>query len=203
MRWPRPAASPVSTRAGSSGLASTPPDQARFPSTPPTARLALSEKWIDDLSAQCWLWKDHTSWREAAKITEASAKLRPQYIAKCGGVYSSEWFWAKIWHCLNVAPETFAAAFSWVELADWAPSVLAGVSDPQAIKRGVCAAGHKALYSDEWGGLPDKEFLERARPASRRVAGPALRKGVRRDPARRLAVSGLGGQARARRQAFP
>ena len=121
--------------------------------------LASSAKWKDDLNAQCWLWKDHTSWREAAKITELSAKLRPQYIAKCGGVYSSEWFWAKIWHCLNVAPETFGAAFSWVELADWIPSVLAGVADPRLVKRGVCAAGHKGLYSDDWGGLPDKEFL--------------------------------------------
>ncbi len=121
--------------------------------------LASSAKWKDDLNAQCWLWKDHTAWREAAKITEVSAKLRPQYIAKCGGVYSSEWFWAKLGHCLNVAPETFDAAFSWVELADWIPSVLAGVADPRLVKRGVCAAGHKALYSDEWGGLPDKEFL--------------------------------------------
>jgi L-ribulokinase len=121
--------------------------------------LALSERWRDNLAAQCWLWKDHTSWREAAKITELCAKLRPQYIAKCGGVYSSEWFWAKLWRCLNVAPETFNAAFSWVELADWAPSVLAGISDPRLIKRGVCPAGHKALYSDDWGGLPDKEFL--------------------------------------------
>ncbi len=121
--------------------------------------LALSDKWKADLNAQCWLWKDHTSWREAAKITELCAKLRPQFIAKCGGVYSSEWFWAKVWHCLNVAPETFNAAFSWVELTDWAPSVLAGVGDPRSVKRGVCAAGHKALYSDDWGGLPDKEFL--------------------------------------------
>ena len=126
--------------------------------------LALSAKWKDDLNAQCWLWKDHTSWREAAKITELSAKLRPQYIAKCGGVYSSEWFWAKLWHCLNVAPETFGAAFSWVELADWVPSVLAGVADPRLVKRGVCAAGHKALYSDDWGGLPDKEFLNALDP---------------------------------------
>jgi L-ribulokinase len=121
--------------------------------------LASSDGWKTNLNAQCWLWKDHTSWREAARITDLCAKLRPQYIAKCGGVYSSEWFWAKIWHCLNVAPETFDAATSWVELADWAPSVLAGVANPRLVKRGVCAAGHKALYSDDWGGLPDKEFL--------------------------------------------
>jgi L-ribulokinase len=121
--------------------------------------LALSEKWRNNLSAQCWLWKDHTGWREAAKITELSKKVRPQYVAKIGGVYSSEWFWSKVWRCLNVDRAVFEAAHSWVELADWIPSVLAGVSDPRAIKRGVCAAGHKGLYSDEWGGLPDKEFL--------------------------------------------
>ena len=58
----------------------------------------------------------------------------------------------------------FEAAYSWVEIADWIPSVLAGVTDPLLIKRGVCAAGHKALYSDEWGGLPDKEFLRALDP---------------------------------------
>ncbi len=130
--------------------------------------LALEARWSANLSAQCWLWKDHTSWSEAAKITALSAKIRPQYIAKCGGVYSSEWFWSKIWRCLNVAPAVFEAAYSWVEIADWIPSVLAGVTDPLKIKRGVCAAGHKALYADAWGGLPDKEFLGALDP---RLAG--------------------------------
>jgi L-ribulokinase len=126
--------------------------------------LALVSRWKADLSAQCWLWKDHTSWREAGEITDLCARIRPQYIAKCGGTYSSEWFWSKIWHCLNVAPATFEAAFSWVEIADWIPSILAGVADPLKIKRGVCAAGHKALYSDDLGGLPDKEFLSALDP---------------------------------------
>jgi len=121
--------------------------------------LGVSAKWRKNLAAQCWLWKDHTSHREAAEITRTSAQHRPQYIAKCGNTYSSEWFWAKIWHCLKVAPDVFKAAYSWVELSDYVPSVLAGVTDPTKIKRGVCAAGHKALYSDEWGGLPDKGFL--------------------------------------------
>jgi L-ribulokinase len=123
------------------------------------APLALQEKWRDHLAAQCWLWKDHTSYREAARITELAAGIRPQYIAKCGNTYSSEWFWSKIWRCLKVAPEVFDAAHSWVELADFIPAVLAGVTDPAAIKRGVCCAGHKALYSEQWNGLPDKEFL--------------------------------------------
>jgi L-ribulokinase len=130
--------------------------------------LASQGKWRRNLAAQCWLWKDHTSWREAARITETAAKLRPEYIAKCGNRYSSEWFWSKIWHCLNVAPAVFKEAYSWVELADWIPSVLAGVEDPNLVVRGICAAGHKALYSDDWGGLPDKEFLSALDP---RLAG--------------------------------
>jgi L-ribulokinase len=121
--------------------------------------LALAKNHAKNLNAQCWLWKDHTSWREAAQITELAAQHRPQYIAKCGNTYSSEWWWSKIWHCLKVDPKLFAAAHSWVELADWVPSVLAGITDPLQVKRGVCCAGHKALYADEWGGLPDKEFL--------------------------------------------
>ena len=121
--------------------------------------LALDRRWTNDLSAQCWLWKDHTSYREAAQITALAAEHRPQFIAKCGSTYSSEWFWSKIWRCLKTSPEVFEAAYSWVECADYVPSVLAGVTDPRAIVRGICAAGHKALYSDAWGGLPDEEFL--------------------------------------------
>jgi len=121
--------------------------------------LALDPKWRRNLAAQCWLWKDHTSWQEAARITALAARRRPQYLAKCGDTYSSEWWWSKIWHCLKVAPKVFAAAHSWVELVDWVPSVLAGIDDPAAVVRGICAAGHKAMYSAEWGGLPDKKFL--------------------------------------------
>ncbi|MDQ8195813.1 ribulokinase [Coraliomargarita sp. SDUM461004] len=121
--------------------------------------LALDAAWKDHLAAQCWLWKDHTSHAEAKRITELAAAHRPQYIAKCGNIYSSEWWWSKIWHCLNVAPEVFEAAYSWVELCDYVPSVLAGVKDPKQVVRGICAAGHKALYAEDWGGLPDKEFL--------------------------------------------
>ncbi|MCF3650650.1 ribulokinase [Synoicihabitans lomoniglobus] len=126
--------------------------------------LTAQKKWAKNLNAHCWLWKDHTSWREAAKITELAAKHHPEYIAKCGNTYSSEWFWAKIWHCLKVDPAAFAAAHSWVELCDWLPAVLGGVTDPTAIKRGICAAGHKALFCDEWGGLPDKAFLRKLSP---------------------------------------
>jgi L-ribulokinase len=126
--------------------------------------LAMQESWKGNLNAECWLWKDHTSVKEAAKITELARAHRPQYVAKCGNTYSSEWFWSKLWHCLNVDPELFDAAYSWVELCDWIPAILAGISDPKAVKRGVCAAGHKALYADDWGGLPDDEFLSMLDP---------------------------------------
>ncbi len=121
--------------------------------------LALKPEFSDNLAAQCWLWKDHTSHEEAGRITELAREHRPQYVAKCGNTYSSEWFWSKIWHCLRTAPDVFDAAHSWVELADWLPAVLAGVKRPEEVKRCVCAAGHKAFYAEDWGGLPDKEFL--------------------------------------------
>jgi len=127
--------------------------------------LGMDGRWASNLAAQCWLWKDHTSHKEAAEITRLALEHRPHFVAKCGNTYSSEWFWAKIWHCLNVAPDVFDAAFSWVELADWIPSLLAGVEDPRKIRRGICMAGHKALYSDEWGGLPDRDFLSLLAPS--------------------------------------
>jgi L-ribulokinase len=126
--------------------------------------LALDPTFAHRLAAQCWLWKDHTSHPEAAELTRLAAAHRPHYLAKCGQTYSSEWFWSKIWHCLKTDPEVFAAAHSWVELADFLPATLAGVTDPRQVVRGLCAAGHKAMFSDEWGGLPDQEFLALADP---------------------------------------
>ncbi len=128
------------------------------------AALGTKDEFRDVLAAQCWLWKDHTSWREAEAITKLAGEIRPEYIAKCGNTYSSEWFWAKIWRCAIDAPEVFDAAHSWVELTDWVPSVLAGIDDPADVARGVCTAGHKALFCDEWGGLPDEEFLAKLEP---------------------------------------
>jgi L-ribulokinase len=126
--------------------------------------LALDPRWKNTLAAHAWLWKDHTSADEAAAITATAAAHAPEYLAPIGGTYSSEWWWSKIWHCLKTAPDVFDAAASWVELADYIPAVLSGVTDPRAIVRCVCAAGHKAMYSDVWGGLPSKAFLARLDP---------------------------------------
>jgi L-ribulokinase len=126
--------------------------------------LAMDPRWQGNLAAHAWLWKDHTSAAEAAAITETARTHAPEYLAPIGGTYSSEWWWSKIWHCLKVAPDVFDAAGSWVELADFVPALLAGISDPRQIVRCVCAAGHKAMYSEQWGGLPSKEFLARLDP---------------------------------------
>jgi L-ribulokinase len=127
--------------------------------------LALSDKFKNNLNAMVWLWKDHTAHAEAAEITSKAEELRPQYLAKCGGTYSSEWWWSKILHLKRCAPEVFEAAHSFIEHCDYIPALLAGNTDPSSIKRSVCAAGHKAMYSNEWGGLPDKEFLNELDPA--------------------------------------
>ncbi|HXI34269.1 MAG TPA: FGGY family carbohydrate kinase, partial [Gemmatimonadales bacterium] len=126
--------------------------------------LALDKRWRDHPAAQAWLWKDHTGAGEAAAITETARRHAPQYLAPIGGTYSAEWFWAKIWHCLKVAPDVFAAATSWIELADFVPAALAGVESPRDIRRSICAAGHKAMYARAWGGLPDATFLARLDP---------------------------------------
>ncbi len=127
--------------------------------------LALKEEFKDNLNACVWLWKDHTAHQEAAEITEKASADRPHYLAKCGGTYSSEWWWSKIWRCLNIDRNVFNAAYSWVEHCDWLPAVLTGNDKPSEVKRSVCAAGHKAMYCEEWGGLPDKEFLASLDPA--------------------------------------
>jgi L-ribulokinase len=121
--------------------------------------LAMKASFADDLNAHVWLWRDHTAHAEAEEITAAAREQRPAYLAKCGGVYSSEWFWSKLLHCRRVAPETFAAAHTWVEHADWIPAVLTGTDHPDRLQRSICAAGHKALFHDDWGGYPDDDFL--------------------------------------------
>jgi L-ribulokinase len=111
-----------------------------------------------------WLWKDHTGVAEAVEITGLAGKIRPRYLAKCGGTYSSEWFWSKILHCLRTSPKAFNAAHCWVELADYVPAALTGTEHPDQFIAGVCAAGHKAMWNTKWGGYPDAQFLSKLDP---------------------------------------
>ncbi|MFO1515185.1 MAG: ribulokinase [Verrucomicrobiota bacterium] len=126
--------------------------------------LAFSKKFANNPAAMAWLWKDHTGVNEAAEITALAKKMRPQYLAKCGGTYSSEWFWSKVLKCLRVAPEVFNAAHSWVELADYVPAALTGTEHPSKFIAGVCAAGHKAMWNAKWNGYPDEPFLSKLNP---------------------------------------
>ncbi len=131
--------------------------------------LAFDERFSNNPAALAWLWKDHTSVAEAEEITKLAEKIRPEYLAKCGGTYSSEWYWAKLLHCKRTSPDVFEAAHTWVEFTDWVPAVLTGTSHPDRLRRGVCAAGHKAMYHESWGGYPEEEFLSQLDPELVRV----------------------------------
>lgn len=135
-----------------------------LPVTKEMTPLSSLKKFKQNLNAYSWMWKDHTSHKEADEITDIITKIRPKYLTKIGGAYSSEWFWAKILHCRNVDKEVFDAAYTWFELSDYIPAILAGITDANHVKRNICAAGHKGLYNDEWGGFPDTEFLETLHP---------------------------------------
>lgn len=126
--------------------------------------LALQKRFAKEPAAMAWLWKDHTGVAEANQITELASQMRPQYLAKCGGTYSSEWFFSKFLRCLRVSPKVFDAAYLWVEVADWIPAMLTGTEAPEQLVVGVCAAGHKAMYNEQWGGYPDAEFLAQLDP---------------------------------------
>jgi L-ribulokinase len=127
--------------------------------------LAFNKRFAKNPAAMAWLWKDHTGVAEAEEITATAQRIRPHYLAKCGGRYSSEWFFSKILHCLRTAPAVFRAAYTWVEIADWIPAMLTGNEAPGRYKVGVCAAGHKAMYNDTWDGYPDAGFLAAVDPA--------------------------------------
>jgi len=126
--------------------------------------LAFQKKYAKNPAALAWLWKDHTGIMEAAEITTLARKIRPQYLAKCGGTYSSEWFWSKILKCRRSAAGVFEAAYAWVELADYVPAALTGTEHPSLFIAGVCAAGHKAMWNAAWDGYPDKKFLAKLDP---------------------------------------
>ena len=120
--------------------------------------LALLDEFRENPNAMFILWKDHTSIAEAAEINAHAAKHTPNYLQFVGGIYSSEWFWAKILRTIRVDEAIRQAAYSWVEHCDWIPFLLTGGNDVHEMKRSRCAAGHKALWHESFGGLPPDHF---------------------------------------------
>ena len=127
--------------------------------------LALTVGFEENPNAMFVLWKDHTAIREADEINELARSWGGEDFTKFeGGIYSSEWFWAKVLHLLREDAEVREQAWSWVEHCDWIPAILVGDSDPLKLKRSRCAAGHKAMWHESFNGLPQEEFLMKLDP---------------------------------------
>ena len=121
--------------------------------------LALLPQFETNPSAMFVLWKDHTAINEAAEINAHAQQFETNYLQYVGGIYSSEWFWAKLLRILRDDDAVKDACYSWVEHCDWIPFLLTGGKHIRDMKRSVCAAGHKSLWSEAWNGLPPNEFF--------------------------------------------
>lgn len=126
--------------------------------------LALLPEFSEDPDAMFILWKDHTSIKEANDINSLAKSWDVDFTSRSGGIYSSEWFWAKALRALRVNKSIRTKAYSIIEHCDWMPALLTGNIKPEMVKRSRCAAGHKGMWAEEWGGYPSEEFLSTLDP---------------------------------------
>ena len=126
--------------------------------------LALLPEFNENPNAMFILWKDHSATSEAEEINELAERWKTDYTMYSGGLYSSEWFWAKILYILRTDKHVASRAYSWVEHSDWMPAVLSGNTNPLLLKRSRCSAGHKAMWHEEFEGLPSSDFLNTLDP---------------------------------------
>ncbi len=126
--------------------------------------LCLTPGFEENPNAMFVLWKDHTAIKEANEINVHATKFETDYLKYAGGVYSSEWFWSKLLHILRTDKKVRNQTASWVEHCDWIPFLLCGETDIKNMKRSRCAAGHKALWAEEFDGLPPEEFFSSLDP---------------------------------------
>jgi len=133
--------------------------------------LSLTEGFEENPNAMFHLWKDHTAIAEAREVNDAFSRWPGCDYTRFQGKYSSEWLWSKALRTARTDPEVLAAAQSWVELADWIPAILTGRTRPESMYHCSCAAGHKALWHSEFGGLPARACLQSLHPHLAEVAG--------------------------------
>ncbi|PWS55042.1 ribulokinase [Pseudoalteromonas sp. meg-B1] len=126
--------------------------------------LALTEEFAENPNAMFILWKDHTSIKEANEITKAATNNEVNYLSHMGGIYSSEWYWAKALHIFRDDAAVKAATYSWVEHCDWMTALMCGTTHPEVLTLGRCATGHKQMWNEQWGGFPPNSFFNKIDP---------------------------------------
>jgi len=128
--------------------------------------LALLPEFAENPNAMMVLWKDHTSISEAEEINQLARNWGGEdYTRFEGGIYSSEWFWAKILHIHRQDENVKNSAYSWMEHCDYLTFMLSDHQDITTFKRSRCAAGHKAMWHESWSGLPSGAFLNQLDPS--------------------------------------
>jgi L-ribulokinase len=145
--------------------------------------LSFTPGFENNPNAMFVLWKDHTAIKEASEINAHAADFKTNYLKYVGGIYSSEWFWAKLLHILRVDEQVRNSCYSWVEHCDWIPFLLTGGDDISKLKRGVCSAGHKALWAEDFDGLPPDNFFSSLDPLLKGFTSKLFKKTYTSDQA--------------------